>query len=115
MDRALLPFRVIAAAWSGGVMLGREHCDPKAYEQLLITVAKTGNLPEKIASPKLIAMIARGFECSALTNGHGDGIERDELYSMLFKAKYVPALPFELTFPEVFYPNGVPFGSHVTC
>ncbi len=50
MDRALLPFRILAAAWSGGVMLGPGECDDFAYEALLRTVAETGDLPERIES-----------------------------------------------------------------
>lgn len=38
LDRALLPFRV-AAAWSGGVRLGPEHCDDQAYAEFLQNIA----------------------------------------------------------------------------
>ena len=48
LDRALLPFRVAAAAWAGGVMLGSEHCDDHAYAQLLQAIATNGNLPERV-------------------------------------------------------------------
>ncbi|MGD0896709.1 MAG: DNA methyltransferase, partial [Thermoguttaceae bacterium] len=77
MDRALRPFRIIAAAWAGGVMLGPEKCDDLGYADLLKSVAETGDLPEMIgsagvppavvgpadgsASTALAAMIARGL------------------------------------------------------
>ena len=50
LDRALRPFRILAAAWSGGVMLGPEKCDDFGYAELLKSVAETGELPECIES-----------------------------------------------------------------
>ena len=31
LDAALAPFRLLAAAWAGGVMLGKQGCDDEAY------------------------------------------------------------------------------------
>ena len=42
LDSALAPFRLVAAAWAGGVMLGPEHCDDLAYQQLVQSVGSTG-------------------------------------------------------------------------
>jgi hypothetical protein len=42
LDADLDPFRLLASAWSGGVMLGREACDDPAYEALLRAVAEKG-------------------------------------------------------------------------
>ncbi len=36
--------------------------------------------------------------------------ERDAIYDLLASGPCVPALPYDLTFPEVFYPTGVPHG-----
>jgi hypothetical protein len=102
LDRALRPFRIIAAAWSGGVMLGPEKCDDLAYADLLKSVAETGEIPEGIESDRLRAMITRGLgTCDSWR-------DRRALYDLLSSGRCVPALPYDLTFPEVFYPSGVP-------
>ena len=61
LDEALLPFRIAAAAWSGGVMLGPEHCDDAAYVELLEHIGTTHELPDMIESEALCGMIARGL------------------------------------------------------
>ncbi len=104
MDRALLPFRVVAAAWSGGVMLGPEKCDEDAYIGLLQSIAETGDLPEKIDSNGLNKMISRGLELEDVP------AERDALYATFNSNFSVPPLSYDLTFPEVFYPRGIPYG-----
>jgi hypothetical protein len=104
LDRALLPFRVAAAAWSGGVMLGPALCDDQAYAALLQTIANTGTLPGWIQSESLRAMIARGL---GLADAHAD---RDPLCAAVLSGTCIPALPYDLFFPEVFYPTGVPHG-----
>ena len=104
MDRALLPFRVAAAAWSGGVMLGSESCDDPAYAEMLQTIADTGDLPERIDSSRLRQQIARGLGVEQIP------AEREALYRLMTNGRCIPALPYDLTFPEVFYPNGVPHG-----
>jgi hypothetical protein len=110
LDRALQPFRIAAAAWSGGVMLGPEQCDDLAYADLLQTIANTGDLPERIASERLAKMITRGLDVEEIAT------ERDALYGMISSAACIPALSYDLAFPEVFYPTGVPHtrqGFHV--
>ena len=102
LDRALLPFRVAAAAWSGGVMLGSGQCDDMAYADLVKSIATSGDLPDTIESPDLRQMIARGLSVEDLP------AERTALYTLMRRAHLVPALSFDLTFPEVFYPTGVP-------
>jgi hypothetical protein len=104
LDQALLPFRVAAAAWSGGVMLGPSHCDDHAYAELLQSIANTGNLPERIKSEHLRAMIARGL-------GSLDApADRQTLNVEVTSGACIPALSFDLMFPEVFYPTGVSHG-----
>jgi hypothetical protein len=61
LDEALVPFRVAAAAWSGGVMLGPDGCDDAAYVDLLAHIGATHELPDLIESERLQAMIARGL------------------------------------------------------
>jgi len=51
MDRALRPFRIIAAAWAGGVMLGPQKCDDFGYAELLKSVATAGDLSAQLPSP----------------------------------------------------------------
>jgi len=104
LDRALLPFRVAAAAWSGGVMLGAEECDDTGYADLLKAIANSAELPERIASERLRNMIARGLGVEEAP------ADRNGLYSLVQSASCVPALPYDLTFTEVFYPTGVPHG-----
>jgi hypothetical protein len=121
MDRALRPFRVIAAAWSGGVMLGPKKCDDFGYAELLKSVATTGDLPPVLPSAVgkgaggeggngeegqeggLLGMIARGLGVGSVP------ADRDGIYALLDSGRCVPALSFDLTFPEVFYPKGVPY------
>lgn len=110
LDVRLLPFRILAAAWSGGVMLGTDQpdgsprCDDDAYADLLKQVGTTGDLPETIDSPDLRAMIAKGLGVAA-----NDGQPLDP---RSVPADARPALPFDLTFPEVFHPTGQPHGRH---
>jgi hypothetical protein len=102
LDCALLPFRIAAAAWSGGVMLGPENCDDLSYGELLNSIASTTELPEQISSQRLLRMIARGFGIEAVPG------DRLALYAILNSVKCTSALPYDLTFPDVFFPTGVP-------
>jgi len=154
LDEALLPFRVAAAAWAGGVMLGPEKCDDVAYAELLQTITTTHELPKRLtwatvqppvapskpsrkrttqasvltaeatpgyatiqdpsgkgamvsrADSGLCAMIARGLGVEDVTNNGA------ALVVLVKSGRCVPALPFDLTFPEVFYPNGMLNGRH---
>jgi hypothetical protein len=110
IDRALLPFRVVAAAWSGGVMLGREGCDDQAYEELLLSIAKTGELPDLVTSPKLLAMIYQGLGINEIPVEDKQDVSREHMFELVNGTKPVPAISLDLAFPEVFYPNGEPFG-----
>ncbi len=133
LDRALRPFRILAAAWSGGVMLGPEKCDDYGYAELLKFVAETGDLPDDLSTPtcareaevegiatkdergavedeeardkgRLLAMVANGLGVAEISPG------REALYALLGFGRCVPALSYDLAFPEVFYPTGVPHG-----
>jgi hypothetical protein len=104
LDRALVPFSVVAAAWSGGVALGPGACDDFAYEALLRSVAETGDLPERIESEQLRAMVAKGLGLDEVP------ADREGLYRRVVAEPHVPAVAYDLTFPEVFYPHGVPHG-----
>ena len=104
LDQALRPFRILAAAWSGGVMLGPEKCDDLAYADLLKSVAETGEIPERIESEQLRATIACGLGIA------GEACERDTVYERLASSPCAPNLPYDLSFPEVFCPSGVPHG-----
>ena len=85
-------------------MLGPEHCDDSEYARLLQAIGETGDIPEHIESSYLREMIGRGLGLSEIP------AERDVLYAMVCSEVCVPALSFDLTFPEVFYPTGVPHG-----
>ncbi len=102
LDRALLPFRIAAAAWAGGVMLGPESCDDVAYANLLESIGETGDVPEQIDSASVCETIARGLGLDAVP------AHREALYALVQSGQCVPALPYDLTFPEVFYPLGIP-------
>lgn len=80
LDAALAPFRTLAAAWTGGVMLG-DDCDDTGYERLLEAIAKGEPLaPILDAREPLARMVEVGED----------------------------ALPYDLVFPEVFHPDGKP-------
>ncbi len=101
LDRAFAPFKVVAAAWSGGVMLGKEGCDDLAYSRLAQVVGSSGDLPESLADqPKLLKMIAKGLGVAEVS------ASREELLALLTSGVCVPAFPYDLTFAEVFYPDG---------
>jgi hypothetical protein len=102
LDRVLLPFRVAVAAWAGGVMLGSEMCDDPAYATLLRTIGDTGQLPEQIESDVLQTQIAHGLGLDDIP------ADRSSLVAAVTSLRSVPALSYDLTFPEVFYPLGVP-------
>jgi len=109
MDRALAPFKVLAAAWSGGVMLGPDVCDDPAYAALVKHVGETGDLPEAIAKtgetepPAILRMISLGLGMNTVPAG------RDDIYALMRNGTpgslaCIPALPYDLAFPEVFFP-----------
>ncbi len=121
LDRALTPFKIVAAAWAGGVMLGKNKCDDIAYSGLVQTVGTTGDLPEDLGQvsgfgyqvlessdaeqlnpkkSKLLAMIARGLGVESVPS------KREDLLAVLVSGECVPALSYDLTFAEVFYPSG---------
>src|SRR5690606_3033625 len=78
LDAALAPFRTVAAAWSGGDMLG-DACDDTGYEELLVAVADGKPVEEVVRSrEKLARMVELGAE----------------------------GLPYDLVLPEVFHPDG---------
>ncbi len=80
LDDALAPFRLVAAAWAGGVMLGEKGCDDQAYAKLVRAVAETGEVPEELRRDERLAkMVQRGLGQDA------------------------PALPYDLIFAEVFF------------
>lgn len=119
MDRKLAPFRALSAAWSGGVMLGKERSDDAAYEALLRSVADTGDLPDHLPLPLVGEGRGEGIGKEGLRSmlARGLGVEeedipetREALYALMEKGRAIPALPYELAFPEVFYPNGNPQG-----
>ena len=104
LDQALLPFRIATAAWAGGVMLGTDKCDDLSYADLLRTIGDTGRLPEALESDNLRRQIARGLGLDDVPD------DRVALQEAAASPQSVPALSYDLTFPEVFYPLGVPHG-----
>jgi hypothetical protein len=79
-------------------------CDDEAYGDLLKHVGTTGQVPSRIDNSNLKAMIAKGLGISLDTSMTLD------LHSIPTDTR--PALPFDLTFPEVFHPDGQPYGRH---
>lgn len=78
LDTALAPFRLLAAAWSGGVMLAQPACDDVAYLELLKAVAEKNDPYDVVATSDGLARMA--------------DIGRD-------------GVPYDLAFPEVFHPG----------
>jgi len=82
LDAALKPLKLLAAAWSGGVMLG-EACDDAAYLALATAIANAGDAEAVLeAQSRLRDMVEAGKDVIA----------------------------FELAFPEVFYVSGAQRG-----
>ncbi|NOK33188.1 hypothetical protein HMI49_08285 [Corallococcus exercitus] len=78
LDAALQPFRVLAQAWAGGAMLGAQS-DDAGYEALVGAVAEGRDVATALAAqPALERMLELGRS----------------------------AFPYELEFPEVFFPSG---------
>ncbi|WP_458368098.1 hypothetical protein [Limnoraphis robusta] len=122
LDRALAPFKIIAAAWSGGVMLG--NCDDIAYANLVKFFAENGELPEDFSTLEtsdpvsLRQAIAKGLgvgdEVSGVgcrvsgvgcrVSGVGDEVSGD--LSAFLTDISIPAFSYDLMFAEVFYPTG---------
>ena len=50
MDQLLAPFKLVAAAWTGGVMLGSKECDDQVYLELVKAVAQGKSIVEKRTS-----------------------------------------------------------------
>lgn len=109
LDHALAPFKILAAAWSGGVMLGTEGCDDTAYAALAKHIAENGNMPEDSlaalgnhAAGALLKMVAKGLGLPAVSENVSDF----RTMTADLDKNAIPALSFELVFPEVFYPDG---------
>lgn len=78
LDDALAPLRLLAAVWSGGVMLG-EDSDDMGYELLLQAVAEG-------------------------SDGHSMVADREGLRRMAEVGR--EGVAYDLVFPEVFHPDG---------
>jgi len=50
LDAALKPFRLLAAAWTGGVMLGKDGCDDTAHAQLAQNGSSRAPHPRRMPS-----------------------------------------------------------------
>lgn len=101
LDQALAPLKLVAAAWAGGVMLGPQGCDDEGYRKLVQAVVEGGAAPQWLAAePRLQAMVLRGLGLVEAPAGPAD------LPELPACAACIPALPYELAFPEVFYPRG---------
>jgi hypothetical protein len=96
LEARLAPFKAVAAAWAGGVMLSK-GCDDDAYADLVLRVAEDGNLPERIESERLLQMLSAGLFVSDVPQ------LSTELVHLLKSGRNVAALPFDLAFPEVFF------------
>ena len=85
LDAALQPFIDLCVAWSGGIMLGREHVDEDGYREAMQLVA-TGAWPiDPLADD---GPLTAGFR------------------TMLQKGRDAGVLVYPLVFPEVFFPTG---------
>ncbi len=89
-------------------MLDTEGCDDSSYAALAKVIAETGRLPEDWvtaigdhASLALLRMIAKGLGLPAVQ------VDNPDIPSLIahLSANAIPALSFDLAFPEVFYPD----------
>ncbi len=78
LDVALRPLKTLAAAWAGGVMLGKDHCDDAGYEHLLTSIAERQDEAAPSSKPGIAQMIQTGLK----------------------------GVSYDLVFPEVFHPDG---------
>lgn len=99
MEEIMLPFKILAAAWTGGVMLGKIDGDALGYENLAKYIASHGKLPDDIDSQKLLKMIARGVGIDDIS----ETLNIQEVLSIVKEGRNIPSLPYDLTFPEVFF------------
>jgi hypothetical protein len=100
LEAALVPFKVVAAAWAGGVMLDSAG-DDDAYRWLLSKVAESGKLPDDLSSqPRLPEMIARGLGRESVP------VHPSEIVALIDTEQVVVAFSYDLAFPEVFFPSG---------
>jgi len=80
LDEQLEPFKLLAAAWSGGVMLGKDGNDDGAYQALAEGVASKADVTDLFERyPHLFDMVETGSQ----------------------------GIAFELVFPEVFFGKGM--------
>ncbi|MFN7954351.1 MAG: hypothetical protein U0610_21675 [bacterium] len=92
LNAALAPFHTLAAVWAGGVMLGGRACDDVGYGDLTRSIADHGVAdPAALSHPTMGRMLATGI---GATGGAQAGPDAPR------------ALPYDLTFPEVFFPTG---------
>jgi hypothetical protein len=102
-DDALLPFRVVAVAWAGAVMLRGEPGVMMTYRRLLAHVAEHADLPAPVP-PAVLRLLRQASGLAALPP------DRDGLAAALRHAPLGssdgPPLSFDLAFPEVFFPDG---------
>jgi hypothetical protein len=105
VEADLFPFRVLALVWSGGVMLGEKGCNELDYAQLLKHVSEAGDLPDTLPA-EIMPMLVQATRMSGLAS------ESEDLFRSLGQhgqgEVHGQPLPYDLTFPEVFYPGGVP-------
>lgn len=119
LDRDLAPFVVLAAAWSGGAMLGEGMADDVAYSNLFKYVGENGDLPEDLSvvigfgEGKDKSDFARGEQTPLLLKAIALGLgvaevspKREDLLTVLSRKDCPKALAYDLVFPEVFYPDG---------
>ena len=105
LDQALLPFRVAVAAWAGGVMLG-----PGQMRRPCVRRAPEGDRRHRAATRR-----DRVGRLTCPDRSRAWGLMRSPRIGQALKLpcnspQAVPALSYDLTFPEVFYPLGVPHG-----
>lgn len=79
MDQLLDPFKIVAAAWAGGVMLGAPGCDDQGYAGLIKAVSEGADAKTLLDSHKRLQLM--------VTTGNR-------------------SIPFDLAFADVFFPSG---------
>ena len=97
-EDTIAPFKIIAAAWIGGVMIGTGGCDDDAYARLVEFYSEKGELPDLSNETNLRKMISIGLGTEEIFPNMTENLIKEELC--------IPAQPYELVYPEVFFPKG---------
>ncbi len=101
IENTLAPFKVIAAAWSGGAMLAPSSCDDAGYAKLIRHVVESNGLPAgRLPAGNLSLMIGKGLGLDVVP------LMWEDIQKLVVSGKINSSLPYDLAFPDVFFKKG---------